>query len=127
MTDLILDSSAVLAWVHDEPGGAALEPMLRDAAISAVNLAEVVSKLIEQGYTPQQAISVVGTFPSLVEPFDEGLAVAAGLMRAETRRHGLSLGDRACLALARREELPAVTADRAWVQVEVGVEIRMLR
>jgi ribonuclease VapC len=127
MPEAVLDSSAIIAWLRDEPGRATVDDQIRSATVSAVNLAEVVGKLVDKGLSPEEAVATASEIPCDVEPFDRALALAAGALRAETRRHGLSLGDRACLALAKREELPAITADRAWAQVEVGVEIRMLR
>ena len=127
MPDAVLDSSAIIAWLHDEPGRALVDDQIHGATVSAVNLAEVVGKLIDKGLSPEAAVATAWELPCEVAPFDRETALAAGALRAETRPYGLSLGDRACLALARREGLPVLTADRAWAQVEVGVEIRMLR
>lgn len=127
MTDVVLDSSAVLARMRDEVGSGVVEEALRGGVLSAVNLAEIVTKLVERGMSPALAVLAVDGLPCEVAAFDEDLAVQAGLLREATRAHGLSLGDRACLALARREGLPVLTADRAWAGLEVGVEIRMLR
>uniref|UniRef100_UPI0026EC9071 PIN domain-containing protein n=1 Tax=Phenylobacterium aquaticum TaxID=1763816 RepID=UPI0026EC9071 len=88
---------------------------------------EVEGKLIERGMPELEALSVVLNLPCEVVPFDMDMAILAGAMQQRTRRQGLSLGDRACLALALREGLPVLTADHAWAEVEVGVEIRMLR
>ncbi|WP_374575863.1 type II toxin-antitoxin system VapC family toxin [Phenylobacterium sp.] len=127
MSDLVLDASAVLAWIEAEPGGEDVGERLADCVISAVNLAEVVAKLIDRGVEPAGAVEIVRAAAFHVEPFDEGLALEAGALRGRTRRHGLSLGDRACLALARREGAAALTADRAWGAVDVGVEVRLIR
>lgn len=123
----MLDASAVLAWLRREAGEDAVQAVIHSAALSAVNLAEVVTKLVERGMAPERAVLTTNRVPCEVAPFDEDLAIKAGLLRQATRAHGLSLGDRACLALALREGLPVLTADRAWVGLEVGVEIRMLR
>ena len=127
MIELVLDSSAVLAWFRDEPGGSEAGEAMARALISTVNLAEVVSKLVENGHDPEEAIELAREIPCRSVPFDEEMAMTAGALRGVTRRHGLSLGDRACLALARAENCPVLTADRVWSRLEVGVEIRMLR
>lgn len=124
---MVVDSSAVLAWLYGEPGDKIVDTEIDGAKISAVNLAEVEGKLIERGMPELDALGVVRNLPCEVVPFDMDMAILAGAMQQRTRRQGLSLGDRACLALALREGLPVLTADRAWAQVEVGVEIRMLR
>lgn len=80
--------------------------------VLTVNLTEVIGKLIERGTPGEAVIQIVSTLPFRVVAFDEGLATDAGLSRAATRQSGLSLGDRACLALAARERLPALATDR---------------
>lgn len=127
MADVVLDASAILAMLRREPGGEKVFELLPRAMISAVNYAEVASKLIDLGASRQDAAEVVEELGSKVEPLDARAALDAGLLRVSTRAHGLSLGDRACLALARARGLPAVTADRAWAAVDVGVEIVLIR
>ena len=127
MIERLLDSSAFLAWLRDEPGGETVAADLHRAAISAVNLAEVVAKMVDLGYSHDDAVELVRDFPCPVIAFDAETALAAGAMRAATRRHGLSLGDRACLALARREGCVVLTTDQVWSRLDVGVEIHMLR
>lgn len=124
MIDHVLDSSAVLAWIQAEPGG---EAASEGALLSAVNLAEVIGKLIDKGYSPGDVLAMARGLAHRIVPLDEELAMATGMLRAQTRAQGLSLGDRACLALAQREGLPALTTDKAWSEVQVAVEIRMLR
>ncbi len=127
MTELVLDASAVLAWLRREAGEDTVQAVIHSSALCAVNLAEVVTKLIERGMAPERAVLTANRVPCEVAPFDKDLAVQTGLLRQATRALGLSLGDRACLALALREGLPVLTADRAWAELDVGVEIRMLR
>lgn len=98
-----------------------------DALISSVTLAEVVAKLIDQGRFPEEAEASASVLPFGVAGFDRPLALRAGTLRAATRRLGLSLGDRACLALAERESLPVLTADRLWADLDIGVEVRLIR
>ena len=127
VSDAVLDASAVLAWIEGEPGGEEVGARLVTASISAVNLAEVVSKLIDKGLAPGDARRMAADLSCRVALFDREAALATGALRAETANYGLSLGDRACLGLARREGCAALTTDRAWARVDIGVEIRMLR
>lgn len=88
------------------------------ALMSSVNLAEVVSKLTERGMPLTEVKSAVGGLGLLIEPFDEVLAYAAGELRKVTQQQGLSLGDRACLALGIREGRSVLTTDRTWEKLE---------
>ena len=123
----VLDSSAVLALLWDEPGAKEVAASVQDARVSAVNLSEVVARLVDRGMAPAEARHAIRELKLGVEIFDTELAIETGLLRATTRAHGLSLGDRACLALAARLEAEAFTADRAWSRADVGVEIRLIR
>jgi ribonuclease VapC len=127
MSDVVLDSSVVLAYLRKEPGADALAALFGHAAISAVNLTEVLSRLIAIGHTVEEAQRAVDVLFMRHVVFDEAQAFAAAALLPLTRRLGLSLGDRACLALARAEGLPVLTSDRAWASLDVGVEIRMIR
>lgn len=122
-----LDTSAVLALLFDEPGRERVDPVVDEALISAVNLAEIVSKLVESGYEDAEAERAIDGLLPLVVPFDIPQAVDAGALRRETRQFGLSLGDRACLALARRELARVLTADRVWADLDLGIEIEVIR
>lgn len=127
MARIVLDASAILVLLNDEPGAAVVAQALEDAAVSAVNLSEVVAKLLESGMPLEEAEEALGGLGLDVRPFHEGAAWEAGALRAGTRKAGLSLGDRACLALARELGAPALTADGAWAKVSAGVEVRLLR
>ncbi|MFA7262420.1 MAG: type II toxin-antitoxin system VapC family toxin [Caulobacter sp.] len=127
MADWVLDASAVLAVVLTEPGGDIVRPLMADSLLSAVNLAEVTTRLLDLGFPSARIDSRLARLRFTVVPFDEGLALSAGLLRAQTRHLGLSVGDRACLALAQREQLPALTADRSWAKLDVGVEVVLIR
>ena len=128
MSSAVLDASALLAMLHGEPGGDQVADALDDGAvISAVNLSETVARLTDTGRSPEDIERLIKDTAVEVIPFDEELAYAAGLLRPSTRHAGLSLGDRACLALAQRLGLPALTADRVWQGLSVGVDIRVIR
>lgn len=127
MSDVVLDASAVLALVHGEPGAERVLAVLDRAAISAVNLAEVVSRLAERGRPAAAIRRQLTRLPLDVAPVDEDLGYEAGFLRPATRPFGLSLGDRICLALAARLGATALTADRAWTRVDTEVRIELLR
>ena len=126
MSSAVLDASAVLAYVYDEPGAPIVAVSLRDAVVSAVNAAEVVTKLMERD-SPGRAREDFRRLRLEIAPFDLQQAYLVADLRAPTRAFGLSLGDRACLALARTLRLPALTADGRWSEVDVGVEVRLIR
>lgn len=127
MSDIVLDASAVLALVLEEPGRERVSPVLPNSVISTVNLAEVVTRLAQDGLVSSEIRTLVGGLVVEVAPFDEEQAYLAGELRPLTRHLGLSLGDRACLALGRTLGLPVFTADRSWQGLEVGVEIQVIR
>ena len=127
MPDAVLDASAVLALLHREPGGETVRPVLPDCAISTVNLSEVIAKLVENGTEAAAAVRLTEAQP--FQPVDHTLALAqlTGTLRAATRHAGLSLGDRACLALALALDLPVFTTDRAWRDLPLDVDVRLIR
>ncbi len=114
MSEAVLDSSALLALLFREPGWERVEALLPDALISTVNLAETAIKLLERGMTAQTARAAVDATGVTVAPHTTDQAWAAAALRASTRAAGLSLGDRACLALARERRAKAYTSDQAW-------------
>lgn len=125
----VLDASAALAALLKEPGSERVADVVEAAVISSVNWAEVAAGLIRNGATAAEARAALRTAGLTVISADEDLAVEAGLLRSITDRAGLSLGDRFCLALARRLRSPALTTDRKWALVadEVGVEVELIR
>ena len=112
----VFDSSAVLAALFQEPGGDTVVAMWVDGEnlISAVNYAEIVSKLNEWGVSDFEVLAVMEGVPLTVVDFDQTTAHASGLLRTATKALGLSLGDRACIALAQSRSATAVTADKQW-------------
>jgi ribonuclease VapC len=127
MAKTVLDASALLAFVNREPGAEKVTAVLGEAMISAVNLCEVVTKLALRGSAPHRVLGALGESELEVVDFDRALAEAAGLLAVHTRGRGLSLGDRVCLALARREGAAALTADNAWRKVDLGIDIQFIR
>ena len=126
-TEMVLDSSAILAVLRGEPGREAVSDRLFQALTCSVTLTEVVTKLLEDGVTIPKIDHVVSSVSGRIIDFDRDLAIQAGLLRSATRHKGLSLGDRACLALAMRERLPVMTADRAWSDLDLPVEVVLIR
>jgi PIN domain nuclease of toxin-antitoxin system len=122
-----MDASAVLAYLRGEPGGERVEARLLASMMSSVNLAEVVTKLIDRGMSADDARLVVSGLGCEIMAVDTGLGLRAGAMRQDTIGLGLSLGDRVCLALAERERLPVVTADRAWAALPAPIEVTLIR
>ena len=127
MARSVLDASAILAFFQKEPGWEAVGAALPDGIVSSLNLAEVVTRLTLIGGTPSQIIAAWDDLQLVVEPFDDSRARVAGLIVGKTRPFGLSLADRACLGLALELGLPAVTADRVWRKVDLGVEVVLIR
>ena len=126
MSEAVLDSSAVLAVILREPGQEEIGSFLPGALLSTVNLAEVVGKLLDGGATEAEARRMIGGLDLIVVPFDPEDAWATGLLRTSSRDAGLSLGDRACLALAFSRRLPAITTDRAWSRLGLGAAVRVV-
>lgn len=128
MSQYILDASALLALLNDEKGGEQVEEAIAlGAAMSTVNVAEVVSKLSNDGI-PETIISQMLGLPGLeIVDFNCLLAHQTGVLRPLTKHMGLSLGDRACLALARVRNLPVLTTDRVWKDLSLGIIVRIIR
>jgi PIN domain nuclease of toxin-antitoxin system len=125
---IVLDASALLTLLLEEPGTDTVgEAIKAGALIGAVNLAEAVAKLLDYGWTEAEVLSELRQASLSVAEFTADHAWRAGVLRNLTRRLGLSLGDRACLALAQASGLPVLTADRGWSQLDVGVTVRLCR
>lgn len=128
MSGIVLDASALLAILNQEPGAEKLTPeLLSVATTSTVNLAEVHSKLVSRGLRPGDAWEAALSPIAEVAPFTAEHARLVGDLAAKTRALGLSLGDRACLALGLALKAPVYTADRLWNKVKVSVRIHVIR
>ena len=121
MTGAVLDASAVIALLKGERGASKVAAVVADATMGVFNQAEVVSHFVHLGAPEGEVRTMLGALPYAVATADEALGWDAGLLRAATAGAGLSLGDRFCLALARRLDAPAYTADRAWKEVAAAV------
>ncbi len=126
---VVLDASAVLALLFEEPGAEVVRAQLRTGVIGAANLAEVLAKLSDHGLPAVEAVRAVTILGLEVAPMTEAQAGRSAELRPITRAVGLSLGDRACLALAAELGAPALTADRSWdaVAMAAGVSVQVIR
>jgi ribonuclease VapC len=127
VAEAVLDASALIAFLRNEPGAKKVAAVLNASCISAVTLTEVIGILVEQGKDAEDVAYHLGRLNIPVLPFDTAQArIAASLWKA-TRPQGLSFGDWACLALAIKNSLPAYTADGDWIKLDVGVKIVRIR
>ena len=124
---MVLDASAVLAVYFDEAGAEQVTPVLLGSLLSSVNYTEVIGKCLDRGETRDAVLRKLAAMGFAVVAHDIDLARRAGELLPLTKQFGLSLADRACLALAERERSPAMTADRSWKSLPLGVEIHLIR
>lgn len=128
MSVVVLDSSAYLARLWGEDGSQVVEALGGNYLIGSVNAAEIFTKIIERGPidVARAKIRILATSMNIV-PFDDRQSMTCAELRISTRHLGLSLGDRACLALAIREKATVVTADRSWAGLDLGIGIKIIR
>jgi ribonuclease VapC len=124
---VVLDASALLAYLQQEAGSEPVDALMADALMVSVNWAEVVQKLVSAGVNVDGMREDLQALGLRVEPFLPGDGDRAGRLWSSTRQLGLSLGDRACLSLGLRLGLKVVTCDRAWAQLPLDLEIELLR
>jgi len=123
----VLDASAVLAMIQNETGQDVVRNLIEGSKISSVNFAEIATRLLDlQADVDNLAMDLKKSRVKIVS-VDTDLALAAAKLRSSTRHKGLSLADRICLALAIREQAIAITADRAWADLNIGCEIELIR
>lgn len=124
----VLDASALLALLHEEPGTDEVEPRLPEAAISGVNWSEVAQKSLSRGVEIEGLREDLESLGLTIHPFDADDAEAAAELREKTKEYGLSLADRACLALAGKLSVQALTTDRVWKEPDIGdISVRVIR
>lgn len=126
---VVLDASALLAVLNDEPGSDRVIEVMDDAIISVVNLAEVAAGLIARGKSQSLARAALRATGCAVAEADTEVGLDAGFLRHLTKSEGLSLGDRFCLAQGRRLNAPVLTADRQWLRIAelCEVEVQLIR
>lgn len=124
----VLDTSAVLAWLRNEPGADVVQPLLATAIMSAANWSETWQKLAQHGVDASRSTARLRALGLRVEPVSEADAVTAARLWSRTKAAGLSLGDRCCLALGARLELTSVTADAAWADLHLDdITVQVIR
>jgi PIN domain nuclease of toxin-antitoxin system len=128
MSKSVLDASALLAFLNQERGSEqVIEAIVNGGAICAINFSEVVSKISESRMPEAEIHEALDSMSLMIIDFDVQLAYKAGLLRPLTKSAGLSLGDRACLALAQHLGLPALTTDRVWKELSLDIKIQVIR
>ena len=130
-TKIVLDASPVIALINREKGCEIVEKYLEEAIISTVNFAEVIS-VVNRELFKSEADRIEGlklitdTLPQIID-FDVNQAIISGELDSITKKYGLSLGDRACLALAKYKNIPVLTADKTWSKLNLGIKIKLIR
>ena len=123
----VIDASALLAFVRDEPGAGRVAAVLSNCAISTINLGEAVTALVNTGHPADEARQIMASVRIDTVPLDRDVALDAGALRETTRSLGLSFGDRVCLSLAARLGATALTCDRKWSALEAGIAVELIR
>ena len=123
----VLDASALLAYLHREPGWEEVQAVISESCICAVNWCEVAQKTEQKGMSVEKARSLLEELGLTISPFTADQAEHAAHLWEQSRQHGLSLADRACLALAIGQKSPVLTTDRVWSKLDLDIEIRLLR
>ncbi len=127
MTAIVFDSSVLIAILKQESGYEQGEALFSKALVSTINLAEVATYLARQGAPLATIQAILEQFPCQIVDFTNQMVVTTGFLYQQTRQFGLSLGDRCCLALAIARNLPVLTADTAWTNLSLSVEIQTIR
>jgi len=127
LTTCVLDASALLAALHEEVGSDVVTPLLGDSVMGSVNWSEVIQKSLARGVDVTNLCNDLQALGLMILPFTREDAEIAAALWLDTRKLGLSLADRACLALGKRLKLSVLTADRVWSKVDIGVPVRVIR
>ncbi len=121
----LLDTSCFVRIIQREKGYESILPLVQDAAISIVNLAELVTVMISRGIHSDPRPTILKTIQTIV-PFTEEIAFLTGELVRKTEKLGLSLGDRACIATSMIHNIPVYTCDRPWAKLDLDCEIRLI-
>ena len=124
---IVLDASALLAFLFREPGHEIAARYLAESCLSTVNLSEVLGRFARDGHDITQVRQQIAASPIKIIPFSTSTAVITAELLPVTKPLGLSLADHACLALAIERKLPALTADQVWLELDIDVEIIAIR
>jgi ribonuclease VapC len=127
MSRFVFDTSAILAIILEEPGADAALAAIRNALVTTVNLTEALTRCLDKHLSIEAMEAFLASHGIEFVDFGYDLARTAATLRIPTKLYGLSLGDRACLALAIRENATAVTADRSWAELDIGCKIELIR
>jgi ribonuclease VapC len=127
MSSVLLDSSAVLAALFEEPGMDMVRERGTDASITTVNYCEVLSKLADHGVPVSDAVQLLADLNLEIQPITTAHAIRAAEYRTMTRHHNFALADRLCLACANIEQCPVLTADKNWLRFDFGAEVIVIR
>ena len=127
MTEVVLDASALIALIRNEPGAEKVAAYMPGLHVSAVNICETIGKMLHYGQTLESVERHLNLLPMTVHGFDGTMAKIAASLLPTTRPHGLSLGDRACLSLGLVTRIPVLTTERIWEKVDVDVEVVVIR
>jgi PIN domain nuclease of toxin-antitoxin system len=127
MTEVVLDTSAVIAVFKGEPGWRDVAPLMSGARVSSLNVAEIALWFVRLGMPVERVAAEVEALKFATAEFDQRRAIVTADLWRRTRHRGLSLADRACVALGLELQLPVITADRVWRDLDLGVEIRLIR
>ncbi len=124
---IVLDASALLAFLFREPGHELVAPHLEDCCLSTVNLSEVIGRFVRDGHEAEAVLNKLLTTPIEIVPFSAQQAGVAALLLPLGKPLGLSLADRACMALAMTKNVPVLTADAVWQELDLPIEIKLIR
>jgi ribonuclease VapC len=127
VTSVVLDASALMAFLHSEPGGEIVWQALSDALISAVNYSEVLKKAIERGKDAEGVASAIRRLSLPIVPFDEAHAAAAAALYPDAKPHGMSFADRACLSLGVLRRATVLTAERKMKLIALPIKVKLIR
>jgi len=124
---IILDASALLAYLHRETGWEMVQAVIAEACVSAINWSEIAQKITQKGMDVDTVRDLLYELGLTIEPFSVKQAEIAAELWEQSRRYGLSLADRACLAFAMQRATTVMTADKVWAELALDIEIQLIR